>query len=157
MTFKHSRALGRSGEDKVVALYEECGFITSKNNTASHDIKVEDPEFTTEVKFDKEEVNSGRIAIEVRNSKKDKPSGLYATESDIWAHVLADFAVYITRVPTLISYVGSHKPIRVVKFAGDKNAEIWLYESAELLQIFHRIDNCSIEDRMRIITEILNV
>ena len=97
--------------------------------------------FTVEVKYDEMQAATGNIAIEVYNSKSNKPSGLSATKADLWCHVLKD-SVWITSVKKLKEFCKEHKPLRKVGAAGDGNASIFLYKTDDILKIFGRIDGC---------------
>jgi len=104
--------------------------------------------FTVEVKYDDMQSKTGNIAIEIRNSKADKPSGLYATKADLWCHVLQD-SVWITSVDTLKEFCKDTPPFKSFNAAGDGNASILLYKTEDILEIFERIDECNSESLQR--------
>lgn len=107
--------------------------------------------FTVEVKYDEMQSETGNIAIEVYNTKSDKPSGLTATKADLWCHVLKD-SMWITSVTTLKEFCEEHKPFKKFKKAGDENATILLYKTNDILKIFDRIDGIpedEVEEKIR--------
>lgn len=104
-------------------------------------------QITIEVKYDIYEQRSGNIAIEVYNPKSNIPSGITATKAFIWAHVLAENAVWFTVVNTLKQYMDHKPPAKIIDIGGDKNATLYLYPSHEILvDIFIRVDNIPSND-----------
>lgn len=143
--------IGRIGEERVMSLlhsvdifcepndkyadryqYDLRGFILHKNKPLP---------FKIEVKYDAYEKRSGNVAIEVRNSRQDRPSGITATESHIWAHVLHD-SIWFTPVTSLLAYTEWVKPERRIEHAGDGNATILLYKRDIIMpDIFTQVDD----------------
>lgn len=125
-------AIGKDGEISVVNLLN-AGAILAKLNEdkamrSHYDIiAMLDTEFTIEVKNDIYAAKSGNIAIEIYNPKSEKLSGLCATKSDIWVHIVGG-RHWFTATPLLKTFVNIHKPKRIIDKAGDGNATIYLYD-----------------------------
>jgi hypothetical protein len=148
MTFVKDLRRGNVAEQLVCDLLEKSGFPTVvEKKLETHDLlsKYGETQFTTEVKFDEKEKETGNLAIEVFNSRANKPSGITVTRANFWCVVLADGFIWITSVKTLREHIDHNKPLKVIQHAGDGSATIYLYNSPDMLsEIFHRIDNCSI-------------
>ena len=148
--FKRDLATGRKAEEVVASLYQQCGLTTSFCDNSDYDILVKELEITLEVKFDKMASKTGNMAIEVRNTSLNKPSGLYVTKADIWVCVLEDGSVHIIKVDKLKQILSTTKPKKVIKRAGDNNAHIVLYPLTTLLPCFTRIDHLGITDLINV-------
>jgi len=156
---------GNKGEQFVQELFQKAGISCEKNSSVDtrleHDLqcKIGRAQFTCEVKFDVMAQHTGNIAIEYHNTKKDAPSGLNATKANIWAHLIYDGenkVVYITSVAKLRDYCDKNTPKRIVKNAGDKNANLLLFGCDDILpSIFHRIENIKIELVSKIVKDLL--
>jgi len=131
---------GRNGENKVADILQKvgmtCAINTEIDELSYFDLLVNwnDICFTIEVKNDKYASKSGNIAIEVRNSKQNKESGLNVTKADLWAHIVDD-EVWITSVKKLKKFVEENEPYRYIENAGDGNANIVLYKVAKILPV----------------------
>jgi hypothetical protein len=114
--------------------------------------------FTCEVKFDRMAQSTGNIAIEMHNTRHDKPSGLSATKADIWVIVVMDgnhkvaFAINTDR---LRRFVESNEPKKKVEYGGEENARIYLYPDSILEDLFERLDNCEPEEIKRRIRKLV--
>lgn len=156
---------GTHSEKFVVQVFEQAGISCVKNpdvNTRlEHDLdcKIGRTKFTTEVKFDVMAQRTGNIAIEYHNTKKDAPSGLNATKANIWAHILYDDSnktLWITSVAKLKDYCNKNTPKKVVKNAGDKNANLLIFSCDVILpDIFHRVENVDSKTINKIVKELL--
>lgn len=136
---------GGIAEVSFIKLMDKAGFPSAKSVGRNIEWDIESlhngEKFTTEVKFDAYEHQTGNLAIEYHNSKQDKPSGIMATKAFFWCFMLADTAIWITKTSELMDYVETYRPVKNIKNAGDGNSCIYLYESSHLLsEIFHRID-----------------
>jgi len=166
MTFLTDIKKGDSAEQSVATILSEHWFVEQssslhKGSFTDWDLIAVDvdevtdrPFFTVEVKYDEMQSSTGNIAIEIHNSKSDKPSGLSATKADLWCHVLKDSA-WITSVKKLKEFCKEHKPLRKVGAAGDGNASILLYKTEDILTIFERIDGCHKEQLQSKISSLL--
>ena len=160
MTFVRDRAKGENAEDsvaKILSYHWDVHKASDLKKGRFYDWDLSAAQlgtgyevFTVEVKYDEMQAATGNIAIEVYNSKSDKPSGLSATKADLWCHVLKD-SVWITSVKKLKEFCKEHKPLRRVGAAGDGNASILLYKTEDILEIFERIDECSKTQLQKII------
>lgn len=165
MALPKSFGYGTHGELFVKQLFEQAGIECEKNPDVAtrldYDLvcKVGRTKFTCEVKFDLMAARTGNVAIEFHNTKKDAPSGLNATKANIWAHLIYDDSnktVWITSVSKLRKYCTEVVPKRIVKNAGDNNANLLLYPcDAILADIFHRIENVEGNEVTKILKELL--
>ncbi len=159
-------ALGGLAESYVLKLLNGCGLRAAPVSVAERnywDVHAQVPSDWTmpenlvrlEVKYDKYQQKSGNLAIEVWNTKHDLPSGLSSTKSDIWVCVLQN-SMWMAKTSFLKMYVfdSGIKPKRTIEKAGDSNARIYLYDSKEILSIFHRVDNLTKQDAFYKIREL---
>lgn len=143
-----SKATGKLAENRLTHLFTAAGGEverpTGKFSAYDMRVKLGEHEFTVEVKYDVMAVDTGNIAIEFYNPKSMKASGLEVTTADIWAHCVKDgdnIVVFLCPVEILKKYVRNNPPKRVVHYAGDKNADLMLYDMDAILDaIFVRID-----------------
>lgn len=146
---------GLSAEKKCQELFKSakigCELETLKENRLKWDLicHLEGARFNAEVKFDKMWSRTGNIALEYWNSKKNTPSGITATESEIWLHVInfPTMEIWASSVNGIRKYTKDVKPKRIVEKAGDDNADIMLYESSIIFPaIFERLDILSMKE-----------
>ncbi len=145
--------LGDKGEffvqKTLVTKGVECTINQDRATRYDYDLlcKVKDLDFTCEVKYDLRAEQTGNIAMEVHNSKADKPSGINVTKANLWIIVLCDenngMQAHACQVNTLKAWMDSNKPARVVKFGGDKNAVLHLYPKDQILSQFTRLETLS--------------
>lgn len=131
--------IGDKGEKQVSDELAELGYSVVLNDDESkrydYDIKITNIDKTAEVKNDVFSAQSGNIALEYFNSKINKPSGVTVTKADFWCHIIKG-KVYVATVQKLKEFIAQHKPKRTVKFAGDNNADIYLYSIQDAMKIF---------------------
>ncbi|HEY81248.1 MAG TPA: hypothetical protein EYP25_07420 [Anaerolineae bacterium] len=48
------------------------------------------PRFSVEVKWDKRAGETGNLYFEIKNTRRDEPSGIAATTADFWCHVIGE-------------------------------------------------------------------
>lgn len=162
MSMLKSLKVGNIGENRVISMLRALGIIVSKNEDkdtrAFYDLicEYDGVKFTCEVKFDVMSEKTGNVAIEIFNSKSNKPSGIFVTKADIWIHILPDdsnLAICICSVKKIKEYSKKEQPLRIIKGAGDNNADIMLYTVENTMEnLFSRIDNVDNEKAMKIIT-----
>ncbi len=149
-TFNNRVKDGDRGENVFASVLEGAGLETERNPGADHAARalydvageIDGRWFTAEVKHDLYEAKSGNVAIEYHNSRSDKPSGILATEADLWVFVLADASVWVANTRDLRDYFQMTPGLRDLPKAGDGNASIRLYRRKELFEgLFIRIDN----------------
>ncbi len=143
-----------------------AGVSTSFNDSTDivqlkkHDIRCElrGVEFYVESKFDSMQSKTGNLAVEFHNPQTDKPSGIMATASDLWAIVLKDpTAVWICRTQDLKRYFSETKPLKEILRGGDGNASLRIYKSDDLLNaVFVRIDEEPPWEVLSILTSLLS-
>lgn len=108
-------ATGKEGEQAVIQMLSRHGIPgepnTNRKEFSYYDIKakISRKPFTIEVKNDKYAARSGNIAIEIYNPKSEKLSGLTATKSDIWVHIVNE-EYWFTATSLLKSFINIHKP-----------------------------------------------
>lgn len=146
--FKLDLNEGRKAEKLVQWLFNRSGLPTKLAEAGNpyYDLITKDfyIEFTTEVKLDKKEADTGRIALEIYNSNLGKESGIAGTKSTFWAHVLKD-SVWLIQTASLVEWINDNEADYVFRRAGDGNADILLYSTGYILSEsgFQRIDKMS--------------
>lgn len=103
----------------------KCEWNEDKKKRSDYDLIILDTA-TVEIKNDLYAGKSGNVAIEYHNPRSDKPSGINITKSDIWCHIIAG-EILVVRTQVLRDFTNTEKPKRVVKRAGDGNADLKLY------------------------------
>ena len=166
MSFKKNLAQGKKGEKYVykslTSANIECEYNKDEQSRLEYDLKgkINNKKFTIEVKLDFLAAKTGNIAIEFYNSSKNEKSGINGTKATIWAHIILDEGnpvIYLASVKKLKQYIKNNKPWKKLLNVGDGNANIYLYKADNILtDIFHRIDNISIENKKKIIKELIN-
>ena len=101
------------------------------------DLFSESSGITVECKHDLMSKKTGNVAIEVFNPKSKELSGLYATTSKLWAHIVYDKLTteqkfLLCQTDELKKFVESTEPIRFVKWGGDGNSSMKLYKVEQL-------------------------
>lgn len=148
-TFKKRVRDGDRGEDLFAEVLESAGLPVTKNNEgkradrARYDVAsvVDGIHFTAEVKHDLYEAKSGNVAVEYHNSRSDIPSGILATEADLWVFVLSDGSVWAANTKALKDFFLKTPGLRDLPKAGDGNASIRLYRRHTLFDaVFVRLD-----------------
>lgn len=131
--------IGDNGEKQVSDELAELGYSVVLNDDQSkrydYDIKITNIDKTAEVKNDAFSAKTGNIALEYFNSKVNKPSGVTVTKADFWCHIIKG-KVYVATVEKLRQFIAQNKPKRTVKFAGDNNADIYLYSIQDAMKVF---------------------
>ena len=164
-SFLKQLAVGSKAEELVCATLNDANIRCSLDKTSlikwdiigeikrrNKDRTIKTNEVTVEVKYDEYENRSGNIAIEVFNTRLNKPSGIMATKAYFWAHVLKNGEIYLTTTKKLKEYARRRKPHRVIASGGDNNAKLYLYRSEKILNdIFTRIDDIGIDKLRKIV------
>ena len=143
--------IGKSGEEYISYLINKLGFECHMNNEYElrydYDliVNMSGLKFTIEVKHDVMSIKTKNMAIEYHNSKKDSPSGIYATLADIWIQLLPypneDIHSYAINTKKLIEYTEKTEPFKHIIAGGDKNSNLRIYKLVDILPQFVRIDN----------------
>ncbi len=152
-----SMKVGRAGERLVLHLFQtaniDCVMSTGYNLDYDIQCTFAKTKFTCEIKFDVKAQETGNLAIEVHNTKANKPSGLEATKSDIWIFVVKDgshHVIFAANTKHLKEYVAGTPPKRTIEFAGDNNARIHLYPVETILPtVFVRLDDAPDEEELK--------
>lgn len=146
MSFINKREQGKQGEALVIEYFEAIGCIckTNEQKFSLFDLTIYPYDLTVEVKNDLRAHKTGNIAIEIRNTKKNEPSGLYGTTADLWAHIVND-EIFLIEVIVLKNLIESTKPLRKIYSGGDNNSNILLYKK-DFLKYFYSINNEKIQD-----------
>jgi len=159
--FLASKAFGDKGENAVKCLLDSIGVdVNLKGKGIEYDLecKLKRKKFTIEVKYDWMAQKTGNLAIEYYNTKKNAPSGIDATEADIWCVCLEDgenITIWMTPTSLLRRHIKENKPYRTVE-GGDNNSAMKLYRQDDILSIFVRIDDkLSAEETLKTLKKIL--
>ena len=162
MSIQRDLAIGHMGERRFIQIYEEAGMPTQQHESQGqfkpYDLISEHPmgfKLTTEVKYDIYALRTNNAALEVYNPEKCEPTGLWATEADLWGH-LTDHA-FLANVKTLKQWVEDNPPDRIITAAGDGNASLFIYHCDKLFQPdgpFVQIDNLRGDELFAVITSV---
>lgn len=142
---------GEKAEQELLDyLVNTVGLAASKNLVYSlrysHDIEVDlssstHPNaqkigffLTFEVKNDMMAIQTGNVALEHRNCKKNEPSGITATTATFWAHKI-EGTIWIVSVAKLKAFVETTTPFKKVTRGGDKNSDMYLYKITDFTSI----------------------
>ncbi len=161
MGFLKDLAAGAKAEGILQAILAKHGLPNEPNADRNNrfDIKATFPArpVTFEAKFDLYCARSGNIAIEFFNPKQGKPSGINATEADIWVHMITKpMSVWFTPVPLLKEFTLTQKPFKLVSCGGDDNSSMYLYKKDVIFDaIFTRVDECTTDEFMSIMNKLL--
>jgi hypothetical protein len=162
----NSYKTGGFAENLVRSLLDVANIPNVKNSASKQtgmiewDIKIEinGQIFTIEVKFDKMASKTGNLAIEYYNTKSKKPSGILATTSDLWAVVLNEpSSIWLVKTTDLLTFFHNEKPLKDIKYGGDKNASMKIFSKQHILPIFQRIDSIKSSELMSAIAKLLGV
>lgn len=140
---------GKLAEQRVISMFNKLGVPCKKSDKEllEYDIEFEisGKKRTAEVKFDMMAEKTGNLAIEYWNSKKDTASGISATKANLWIICILDdinITMWATSVKSMKKFLEENTPKRIISKAGDKNAELYLYDADFMLKtIFHRLDD----------------
>ena len=111
-------------------------------------------EFDAEVKTDKMMARTGNLAVEYWNPRSDKPSGIFASTSELWVVVTGD---EIWACGTLDLRERMSGPcLRDVRVAGDGNASLKLFRRGDVFgTLFRRINDANSEELTSLLREML--
>lgn len=140
-----------------------AGFTAAPNNEQANylfwDVVacIQGKSLTLEVKYDKLQAKTGNVAVEFYNTRKNAPSGIEATKSDLWVFVLDNpTTVWIAKTCVLKHYFHSNYG-RVIRSGGDNNSNMKLFRSEKILkEIFVRIDNMNPEKIKRTVLSMVH-
>jgi len=149
MSFLTSLEVGKQGEFIIQNLFKSQNIISTVVNRPDYDLLIQfkRKKIKAEVKYDVYANKSGRIAIEVYNSRLNKPSGIFATTAHVWFIVLSKKEIYM--VPTrklihFVAYTASSEPLWLYTDCGDGNADIMLYTKTLFNTISTRVNKNNI-------------
>lgn len=160
MPIKDDMQLGDIGEGKVWEIFSKIGKCewVDKPNRLYWDMSCcvsFDNTFKIEVKNDNFALKSGNIAIEIWNTRKNMPSGLTSTKSDLWCVVMGD-EVWVANTTKLKEFIENTKPKRIIYNGGDDNATLYLYDKDIILPaMFTKINNITANQLQIILIGIL--
>lgn len=153
-SFTKKNSTGTKGEKLVCELFTANGISCEKEPDKKlrydHDLiaKIDDIDFTIEVKFDMMARFTGNIAMEYRNSKKDSPSGIAVTKADLWMILLSTTEgpqIYAASVSAVKQFMATTEPFKKIQSGGDGNADIFLYKKDVILPIFKNLTGYTAE------------
>lgn len=143
--FHSSLQVGRTGEMLFYTQMEKFNipYIINNNKKTNkfYDCMIfpNDTEIKVEIKYDVMSEKTGNIAIEINNSKTNKPSGLYVTQAKVWCLVLPSLGLFFSKVDNIKQHVIDNLPLRTIIGGGDGNADLLLYKREALLDtLFHK-------------------
>lgn len=151
-SFTQALQLGLSGEKYVHKLLRNAGLTCRPNDEKSRlgkagwdlEVELDNGPVQLEIKFDAMESVTGNVAIEYFNPRAGVPSGLGATTATLWVVVFSNLSAFVCRVADLKDFVRRVKPGKVASYAGDGNAELWLYARDVILPaLFYPMDDLS--------------
>jgi hypothetical protein len=137
-----SLAKGKEAEDKLMDFLKAINGnpqYNSDQRNVQYDVKCLNSGLTFEVKNDIMSSRTGNVALEYWNSKSVKKSGINLTEADFWVHFTKSKG-YINTVLSVKSFVSRHKPLKVIKGGGDKNADLIIYTIGDFLNEMYEFD-----------------
>lgn len=158
--------IGQEGESRVIEVLGEAGLHCIRNSGREHSVlKGHDLAFwfhprerLLEVKYDIYESKSGNVALEYYNPRTRTPSGINATNSDIWVFVLKGGAVWACRTDDLRKHFKEQPFYRDIGCGGDDNASMKLYKREQLFgPLFIQIDQLPPAERYAAIASMLDV
>jgi len=156
--------IGNIGEEFVINLFNNYNILAEKesdiNKKYDHDLvcKIGKTKFTCEIKFDSMACQTNNLAIEYRNCKQDKNSGLYVTTANLWIHLIKDgdnITCWAINTNKLKEYVKNNEPYKNIQKAGDGNADLKLYKIDSILPLFSRLDTLNEKKIKETILELL--
>lgn len=152
--------IGQEGENKVSKILVDAGWTIlptlDKKQRSFYDIEASKGKvrILVEVKNDKYAAISGNIAIEIFNTKSNKPSGINITKSCIWA-VILDNEIWFASTIQLKKFIKDAIPHKSVNNGGDKNAALLIYRKDHILpKIFHRVDDIVTDELNKLIEKL---
>ena len=154
---------GKIAENHVIELFTQCGIPAEKTSKElkQYDItiKLGRKACTCEIKYDIMSEKTGNLAIEYWNSRQNKASGISATTSELWIQCIRDggnIVVFATRTKKLKEWMERNPPKRTILNAGDKNANLYLYDLDLILNsVFTRMDNVTKEEFPKLLKKVL--
>lgn len=153
MSFKKSNSIGKTGEKYVQNLFIKHGLNCIPSDVKEYDLLLhyQLKQFKIEVKYDVMAYHTGNLAIEYHNHRKDKPSGIFASQADYWVYVINEEffkTAYLIKLEELVNFF-THNIGREVK-GGDKNSTMRLYPLEQILSVFTRIDTIETKELLEI-------
>ncbi len=142
---------GQQGEALVIDLFIanglECYSNKETKKLSYYDLEVViDKTLFLEVKNDRRALETGNLAIEIRNILRDVPSGLTITQADIWVVVLGE-DVYMTKTQDLKDFVEANKPKKTHR----SNVLVYIYPKEDILPIFKKVNSDNLIETVRCI------
>lgn len=142
MGFSKDLAVGKDGENIAIEVFQKHGLqvqTVPKELRRWYDFSVllRDKEFQVECKYDLRANKTQNIAIEVGNSKTQKPAGIMLTKADIWCHVFSPSSVWLCSAALLRAYVQDcpFGFVRKIEGGGDGNADLLLFKRDSMLSL----------------------
>jgi hypothetical protein len=147
MSFQQAKKSGRVAEQIVGEILRKAGVVCRRHEGKNSEWDLQcvlstGIVFTIEVKYDLLASTTGNIAIEYANPRTNKPSGLFATKSNLWFIVLdKPLSVWVAKTEDLKLFFSTQPPLKIIEKAGDGNAALRLYSKDHILDsVFSRLD-----------------
>lgn len=144
--------VGQQGEALVIDLFIANGLECYSNKDTSKlsyydlEVVVDKKTLFLEVKNDRRALETGNLAIEIKNVLRDVPSGLTITKADIWVVVLGE-DIYMTKTQDLKDFVKANKPKKTHR----SNVLVYIYPKEEILPIFRKVNSDNLIEQVRCI------
>lgn len=152
MTILNDLEVGRQGELLVIDLFItnglECYSNKETKKLSYYDLEVVVDEKTLflEIKNDRRALDTGNLAIEMKNVLRDVPSGLTITTADIWVVILGT-DIYMTKTDDLRKFVEDNKPKKTHR----SNVLVYIYPKELILPIFNKVNSDNLIEVVRCI------
>lgn len=150
--------VGKSGEIYVQSIFKNLGFDCELNDVYEKryefdlSVKMGRLKFTIECKKDAMSEKTGNLAIETRNSRANKPSGIYSTSANVWVHLLPqkdEILAYAVNTQKLICFIEGVAPFKYIKGGGNDNSDMSIYKIETIIGEFTRFDNIKSPRKLR--------
>lgn len=143
---------GRKGEALVIELFIANGLECYSNKETKQlsyydlEVVVDKKTLLLEIKNDRRALETGNLAIEIKNVLRNQPSGLTITKADIWV-VIIGMDIYMTKTQNLKHFIKTNKPKKTHK----SNVLIYIYPKEDILPIFHKVNSDNLIEKLRCI------
>ena len=157
MSIKKDLVLGSIGQDMVKKVLEKHGFIvkTKIGKFTEYDLEVSHQFLgtkTIEVKYEAYAVRSKKFAFEYWNPKLEKPSGILATESDVWCHVYPNVGIFSIKTTALKTLIHEVRPLKIIERWVDKNSSMMIYTVDSIKDRFSLLEDMTFEEILGMLT-----
>ncbi len=158
MNFVRGKRIGNRGELQICQFFNAngiwCDIIEGRNPYYDLVCLMNDYPFFVEVKNDQMANLTKNIAIELKNSRTGKDSGLLVTRANIWVHIIGQ-KYYAIGVSALKDLIQNSSPLKICD-GGDNNAFLYIYDKS-MLENFRRLDQLNKKEIYQAVYEMLGL